>query len=477
MATIFRPQGPAQAPMPVPIQQAYANDPRQAMAAELIARGTAQTPVWNNTQGFARLATALLGGYQKGQVRREYQGQADAYRKTLSEAIAAMGSEGGSDRAAQILAGNNFTADLGLNLQLEELKAQRALEKALALRKSTATASKPIVVAGGDRTIVMSPDGSQVLREIPFGVSPDVNFRQTTPSADAQLRANTQLQTHVAPSGSAQLQADVARQKHQTPSADTQLRATVQRDIASDQIEQRESAAQTAAEARRYAANKSASVAEDRLRQLPPNALKQQGEQSTAIGGVANVNNRLADFEKKIDDGKLDLGPFANLMSGARNMTNTSTEVSRNFASFKNTLEELRNQTLLLAKGVQTEGDANRAWQQLVTNLNDEKYVKSRLKEIRAINEKSAQLQLQNYNRIQANYGRPPASMSEFMSQFGNQGAPQQKGLLDAATQQPKATSKPVSRAKVQMFMQEFGIDEAETLRRLKAAGYNVEGG
>lgn len=88
----------------------------------------------------------------------------------------------------------------------------------------------------------------------------------------------------------------------------------------------------------------------------------------------------------QLDNGELKLGPVRNVVAQARNTMGLSDQSSRNFASFRSNLEKLRNDSLRLNKGVQTEGDAQRAWNELFTNLNDESLVKQRLAEIQAIN-------------------------------------------------------------------------------------------
>jgi hypothetical protein len=102
----------------------------------------------------------------------------------------------------------------------------------------------------------------------------------------------------------------------------------------------------------------------------------------TAIG----TNGMLDRTAGQLDSGDLDLGPVRNFVSQARNKLGMSDQSSRNFASFRSNLEKLRNDSLRLNKGVQTEGDAQRAWNELFTNLNDEALVKQRLAEIQDIN-------------------------------------------------------------------------------------------
>lgn len=144
------------------------------------------------------------------------------------------------------------------------------------------------------------------------------------------------------------------------------------------------------------------------LKPMPATALKMQREETEAIGLSGSINADLGQFVKQLDDGKLKLGPVANPVSEAQNWAGMSNESSRNYASFKSSLEKLRNDTMRLNKGVQTEGDAERAWNEILANINDEKLVSQRLKEVMAINKRAADLRKMNVDMIRGNYGYAP---------------------------------------------------------------------
>lgn len=166
---------------------------------------------------------------------------------------------------------------------------------------------------------------------------------------------------------------------------------------------------------------------------LPTSALKMQQEELDAIGTSSTINADLASFEKQIDSGQLKLGPMNNLTAKAKNLAGVSDEQSRNFASFQSTLEKLRNDSLRLNKGVQTEGDAQRAWNELVANINDPKVVKQRLGEIKRINERAANLRRMNVDAIRSNFGVDPMDTSGYQNQpaaVGNPGGSNIDALL-----------------------------------------------
>ena len=89
-------------------------------------------------------------------------------------------------------------------------------------------------------------------------------------------------------------------------------------------------------------------------------------------------------------------------------MAGLSSDQSRNLASFEANLERLRNESLRLNKGVQTEGDAQRAWNEMVKNLNDPQVVRKRLREIININRRAIDLRKNELDVVRSNFGRRP---------------------------------------------------------------------
>jgi len=145
---------------------------------------------------------------------------------------------------------------------------------------------------------------------------------------------------------------------------------------------------------------------------LPVSALKLQQEELDAIGSSSALNKDLGAFTRMIETGELPLGPVTNLGYKARNLAGASTEESRNYASFQANLERLRNESLRLNKGVQTEGDAIRAWNEIVANINDPDLVAQRLKEVQKVNERAIQLRKMNIDAIRSNFGQDPMDVS-----------------------------------------------------------------
>jgi hypothetical protein len=150
---------------------------------------------------------------------------------------------------------------------------------------------------------------------------------------------------------------------------------------------------------------------------LPGSALKMQQEALDAIGVASTITADLKALEKQIDDGKLKFGPVSNLVNKGLNLVGRSTEESRNLSTFKSSLERLRNESLRLNTGVQTDGDAQRAWNELLENITDTELVKQRLKEIQAINKRGTELQRLKVDGIRANYGKAPLETDSYTQQ------------------------------------------------------------
>lgn len=167
---------------------------------------------------------------------------------------------------------------------------------------------------------------------------------------------------------------------------------------------------------------------------MPPSVLKQQSESIEAIGTLKGINADLGAVVQQIDSGSLDLGVASNFWNQARNAVGSSTEQSRNFASFRATLEKMRNATLMLHNGVQTEGDAQRAWNELIANINDPKFVKQRLQEIQAINERGALIHQTKIDTIRQEYEKDSLNLGDVTTTQpalgqGSQGAADPLGM------------------------------------------------
>lgn len=150
------------------------------------------------------------------------------------------------------------------------------------------------------------------------------------------------------------------------------------------------------------------------VKPIPPSALKAIGEDVDAVNSSSNINADLGRALEQIKAGKLDLGPISNKVGAALNWAGQSTESSRNLASFQATLERLRNESLRLSKGVQTEGDSQRAWNELVANINDPALVQQRLQEVMQINDRARAQRRMRIDQQRNNFGHEPMGDDQF---------------------------------------------------------------
>ena len=151
--------------------------------------------------------------------------------------------------------------------------------------------------------------------------------------------------------------------------------------------------------------------------EIPESAVKEQQAILEKVGIAGSTNADLKAIQDQLESKELKLGPLTNLAGKAKNYLGMSDQNSRNLASFQATLEKLRNDSLRLNSGVQTEGDAVRAWKELVDNIGDEKLVRQRLQEIQKLNERAANLQQLQVDSLRNNFGAKPLDTKKAYNQ------------------------------------------------------------
>jgi hypothetical protein len=140
---------------------------------------------------------------------------------------------------------------------------------------------------------------------------------------------------------------------------------------------------------------------------LPADTRKAIATAREAIQIGTTIDKDLLDFQTKIENGTMQLGPLSNMYAeGANAGYLPSTKSAEAYGSFNAALTRLQNESLRLNTGVQTDGDAKRAWGELIANLGNQQYVLARLKEIREINRRGAQLQYEKMQASSQEFGR-----------------------------------------------------------------------
>ena len=132
---------------------------------------------------------------------------------------------------------------------------------------------------------------------------------------------------------------------------------------------------------------------------LSTSAQKSEDEDFDAIDTSGGILTDLDYFTDLIKDKKLDFGFGEGLVDSLLSSIGAAGEEEVNSAQFDTFLEKLRNDTLRLNAGVQTEGDAKRALNEIIANKNDTKIVQAQLERLRDINERAIELRKRNINR------------------------------------------------------------------------------
>lgn len=150
---------------------------------------------------------------------------------------------------------------------------------------------------------------------------------------------------------------------------------------------------------------------------LPPAPFKMVQEYKGDITTAASIKADLGTFIDQIDNGTLKLGPFDNVRNQSLLMLNSDDPSALAFGNFKDTLAKIRNDTLRLNKGTQTEGDATRALDEIAGNLTNTKYVKQRLETIQRLNERAVKEKTGLIKDTYSNYGKEAPNLDLYSNQ------------------------------------------------------------
>jgi len=196
------------------------------------------------------------------------------------------------------------------------------------------------------------------------------------------------------------------------------------------------------------------------LKPLPAAALRIQDEAIEQMMPMGGLNNRI---DRLLEDlgptGNLRLGPVLNQTNRALNAAGISTPQSRSFEDLKTNLEQFRNGILMLHKGVQTEGDAQRAMNQIVGNINDPKVVSQALTRLRELNDEASKLQTTRINTVRREYGAEPMDFAPIIGNTGRLPAPGVIGGGNRSQSTPAAASglTPAEQAEMQELRRALG--------------------
>lgn len=193
-----------------PVGIARARDPRYAYAQALLNSGTSTAPAHTNLEGLARAGQALTGAWLMRDANEEYKGRESAYQKAIADALkagqgtpavtrttedqSAYGGEGPQTqivtpavpgdmgRMASILGANQDAAQMGLQMQMQQLAAQQAAQAKQAEKLGNV---REVKVGTEIRTEVLTPQGW-----VPYTTAPRAENVPTVNTAEGVFIKN-----------------------------------------------------------------------------------------------------------------------------------------------------------------------------------------------------------------------------------------------------------------------------------------------
>ncbi len=146
---------------------------------------------------------------------------------------------------------------------------------------------------------------------------------------------------------------------------------------------------------------------------LPIGALKELLSVEDALSGTSVLNDIIQKNAGRIKDGTLKVGPADTLGANIRTSLNMSTDSDVARKEWEADLTKIVNESLRLNKGVQTEGDAQRAANELMA-ARDQKTVAAALQRLAGFNKAAVELQRRKQDLVNSNYGRPTNAVDAF---------------------------------------------------------------
>lgn len=364
------------------IQRDYAADPRRQMAEQLMAQGSSTAPVRSPLEGMTRALQAGVGGYFGGQADRETKEREDKQSMQIVDALAAG--------QPQIMPA-----------WYEEMKAKGEDDDLLSA--PAFVAENPNLYSEKDP---YNPGG---MPAVISSLKDTGNSDQNALIAQLQMGEFTRQQ---AVREDAKLRAQEIKDRDEQRAYDLKnpvLKPGVNVPFPKDVQSQKESLLRVKAgeKQKRLEEKEKAKEEARKNKPMPASAIKQQSALLEKIGLAQGINADMASISGLLEENKIELGLFDNWLSAGKNYVGMSDAESRNYATFNSTLEKMRNDSLRLNNGVQTEGDAQRAWNELFTNINDQDYVKQRLKEIIVINKRAENLQRYQVDVLRNEFDKP----------------------------------------------------------------------
>jgi hypothetical protein len=160
---------------------------------------------------------------------------------------------------------------------------------------------------------------------------------------------------------------------------------------------------------------------------FPAKLQEAEDEDLAGIGTYSNTTADLRNLTRQIDKGEINLSLVGNAFTKVRSFVGLGGEEGAKLSDLEKTIYKIRDDTLRLNKGVQTEGDAKRELETLIGSMNDPVKVRAALIRIEKINARAVQLKsaiLQNRRKA---YGFEPMDLTPYYS-----GTPSVGGAAEA---------------------------------------------
>ena len=160
---------------------------------------------------------------------------------------------------------------------------------------------------------------------------------------------------------------------------------------------------------------------------FPAKLQEAEDEDLAGIGTYSNTTADLRNLTRQIDKGEINLSLVGNAFTKVRSFVGLGGEEGAKLSDLEKTIYKIRDDTLRLNKGVQTEGDAKRELETLIGSMNDPVKVRAALIRIEKINARAVKLKsaiLQNRRKA---YGFEPMDLTPYYS-----GTPSVGGAAEA---------------------------------------------
>ena len=149
---------------------------------------------------------------------------------------------------------------------------------------------------------------------------------------------------------------------------------------------------------------------------LPPKLQQDEDEDLAGIGTYSNTTADRQNLTRQIDTGEINLSLVGNILTKGRSAVGIGGKAGANLSDFETTIYKIRDDTLRLNKGVQTEGDAKRELQTLIGSINDKEKVRGALIRIAKLNERALKLKSSILQNRRKNYGLELLDLTPYYS-------------------------------------------------------------